>query len=219
MYRGGIPPSSLEVRDTPDHTIPKLTWLQVLIQGPGHAHRIKPANGRHNSNIAPDNAQPSVIAPVDRPSPRPLVQTPNNEQSAHINNWQPKCTEEEQADNFSRQTSPGTDNTSYPSDGKEEYSASGDKRDSAGSHVSKSEYHTVALKNLPERATHRDIAEAVRGGALVDIFLRTRDRTASVTFVDAKAANEYLMYAKRRNVYVLGKPVLIPCHTALPDVC
>ncbi|KAL1952806.1 hypothetical protein VTO42DRAFT_4233 [Malbranchea cinnamomea] len=30
---------------------------------------------------------------------------------------------------------------------------------------------------------------------------------ASVTFADAKAANEYLTYVKRRNVYILGKPI------------
>ncbi|KAL2012702.1 hypothetical protein VTN00DRAFT_227 [Thermoascus crustaceus] len=69
------------------------------------------------------------------------------------------------------------------------------------------EQRTIAIRGLSERTTHHDITEVVRGGALLEIFLRTRDRMASVSFVEGSAAQEFLNYAKRRDVYILGKRV------------
>lgn len=69
------------------------------------------------------------------------------------------------------------------------------------------ENRTVLLKGIPERAIHRDIAAVVRGGALVDIFLRSRDRIASVSFANTKAAQRFFTYAKRNTLFIFDKPV------------
>lgn len=39
---------------------------------------------------------------------------------------------------------------------------------------------TVLLANLPEGTTHQDIVDVVRGGMILDIYLRTHDRAASI---------------------------------------
>ncbi|KAI4275417.1 MAG: hypothetical protein LQ337_003249 [Flavoplaca oasis] len=69
----------------------------------------------------------------------------------------------------------------------------------------KNDQRTVLLQNLPESVTHRDIVDIVRGGLLLDVYLRTQDRSASVSFVDGSAAQAFLSYAKRNGIYVRGR--------------
>ncbi|KAF3034848.1 hypothetical protein E8E11_003103 [Didymella keratinophila] len=61
---------------------------------------------------------------------------------------------------------------------------------------------TILITNLAERTTHKDIAEVVRGGRLLDIFLRN-DRSATVSFVEGAA--DFLTYVKRNDVYLRAK--------------
>ncbi|KAL5114419.1 hypothetical protein ACEQ8H_007674 [Pleosporales sp. CAS-2024a] len=61
---------------------------------------------------------------------------------------------------------------------------------------------TVLISNLSERTTHKDLAAIIRGGRLLDIFLRS-DRTATISFVEGAAA--FLAYAKRTDVYLHSK--------------
>jgi hypothetical protein len=63
---------------------------------------------------------------------------------------------------------------------------------------------TVLITNLSERTTHKDLAGIVRGGRLLDIFLRN-DRSATVSFVEGAA--EFLAYAKRNDIYLHTKRV------------
>lgn len=63
---------------------------------------------------------------------------------------------------------------------------------------------TVLIANLPERTTHKDLAGIIRGGRLLDIFLRN-DRTASISFIEGAA--EFLAYAKRNDIYLHMKRV------------
>jgi hypothetical protein len=63
---------------------------------------------------------------------------------------------------------------------------------------------TVLITNLPERATHRDLCSIIRGGRLLDVFLRN-DRTATISFVEGAA--EFLAYAKRKDIYLHTKRV------------
>lgn len=111
-------------------------------------------------------------------------------------------------DDSSRQGSFDNDNASFPSDDKADSPTTGDGRAiSSRHHVDDIENRTISLKGIPERTTHRDIAAAIRGGALVDIFLRSRERLASVTFAKSKAAQEFFSHAKRQNFYILDRPV------------
>lgn len=63
---------------------------------------------------------------------------------------------------------------------------------------------TVLITNLSDRTTHKDLAGIIRGGRLLDIFLRN-DRTATISFVEGAA--EFLAYAKRNDIYLHTKRV------------
>lgn len=71
----------------------------------------------------------------------------------------------------------------------------------------RAEQRTIVLKNLSERITHKDIVDIIRGGALLDIYLRANERTASVSFVEGAAAQNFMNYAKRNDIYIHGKRV------------
>lgn len=68
---------------------------------------------------------------------------------------------------------------------------------------------TVQLANLAESTTHQDIVDAVRGGMLLDIYLRIHDRTASVSFLDEAQAHAFFRHVKRHDLYIRGKRVEI----------
>lgn len=70
---------------------------------------------------------------------------------------------------------------------------------------------TILLANLPEGVTHTDIADVVRGGMLLDIYVRTHDRTASVSFLEEAAAHDFFRHVKRHDLYIRGKRVRTNC--------
>lgn len=63
---------------------------------------------------------------------------------------------------------------------------------------------TILISNLPERTTHKDLTDIIRGGQLLDIYLRN-DRTACVSFVQGAA--DFLSFAKRQDIYLHTKRV------------
>ncbi|KAF2033592.1 hypothetical protein EK21DRAFT_98020 [Setomelanomma holmii] len=63
---------------------------------------------------------------------------------------------------------------------------------------------TICITNLSERTTHKDFAGIIRGGRLLDIFLRS-DRSATVSFVEGAA--EFLAYTKRKDIYLHTKRI------------
>lgn len=71
----------------------------------------------------------------------------------------------------------------------------------------RNEQRTLLIKNLSDRVTHKDVVDVVRGGALLDVYLRSNDRSASVSFVEGAAAQAFLAYAKRNDIYIHGKRV------------
>ncbi|KAF2191119.1 hypothetical protein K469DRAFT_696858 [Zopfia rhizophila CBS 207.26] len=58
---------------------------------------------------------------------------------------------------------------------------------------------TILITNLSDRTTHKDLTDVIRGGRLLDIFLR-KDRSATISFVEG--AQEFLAYAKRNDIYL-----------------
>lgn len=65
--------------------------------------------------------------------------------------------------------------------------------------------NTLIFRNLPNEATHKDITGVIRGGRLVDIWLRKNERAAAVTF--AEGATEFLAWTRRHDIFILGKRV------------
>lgn len=82
-----------------------------------------------------------------------------------------------------------------------------DDLDRSSQQIPLREQRTVLITNLSERTTHKDLATIVRGGRLLDIFLRN-DRTATISFVEGAA--EFLAYTKRNDIYLHMKRVSYP---------
>ncbi|KAF9697226.1 hypothetical protein EKO04_005008 [Ascochyta lentis] len=61
---------------------------------------------------------------------------------------------------------------------------------------------TILVTNLADRTTHKDLAGVIRGGRLLDMFIRN-DRAATVSFVEGAA--DFLAYVKRNDIYLHAK--------------
>lgn len=61
---------------------------------------------------------------------------------------------------------------------------------------------TVRFSNLAFGTTHADVAAAIRGGQLVDIYLNNRDNTASVSFALEQDARHFYCYAQEHGIYI-----------------
>lgn len=66
---------------------------------------------------------------------------------------------------------------------------------------------TVVLRGLPDWVSHYQITEAIKGGALLHVYLRGREHMVNVSFVEESAAQEFLNYAKTYGIYIAGKRV------------
>ncbi|KAH8424526.1 RNA-binding protein [Aspergillus melleus] len=66
---------------------------------------------------------------------------------------------------------------------------------------------TILIRGLPDRVTHKDLVENMRGGALLHIYLRARERTASISFVEEADAQGFYQHVKDYGFYVAGKRV------------
>lgn len=77
-------------------------------------------------------------------------------------------------------------------------------------HYARAEQRTIVAQNLSDRTTHKDLLQVVRGGTVLDVFLRTNDRNASISFVEGSAAQEFMKYVKRNDIYIHGKRVSWP---------
>ncbi|KAL2256194.1 hypothetical protein VTK26DRAFT_2048 [Humicola hyalothermophila] len=82
---------------------------------------------------------------------------------------------------------------------------------------------TIQLLNLAEGTSHADIVNAVRGGMLLDVFLRTHDRSATVSFLHSADAKKFHDYVRRHDLYIRNKRIdvkwsdrqfLLPGHVA-----
>ncbi len=74
-------------------------------------------------------------------------------------------------------------------------------------HYPKNAKRTVQLCNLPDAVTHADIVDVVRGGMLLDVYLRSNDRTAAVSFLEEDHAQAFFHHVKRNDLYIRGKRV------------
>lgn len=66
---------------------------------------------------------------------------------------------------------------------------------------------TLLLSNLDPMTTHAEVTRAVRGGMLLEVFLRAADRTASVSFLRSADARAWFEHVKRYDLYIRNKRV------------
>lgn len=108
-----------------------------------------------------------------------------------------------------RQYSFGRDDTSFPSElDRDDTSYPPAKPERP--FYNRIEQRTILAQNLSDRTTHKDLANIVRGGAVLDLYLRANERSASISFVEGSAAQEFMNYVKRNDIYIHGKRVSFP---------
>ncbi|KAH6890332.1 hypothetical protein B0T10DRAFT_560849 [Thelonectria olida] len=73
--------------------------------------------------------------------------------------------------------------------------------------LEKNATRTIQLTGLGDGVTHADITAAIRGGQLLDVYCRTRDRIASVSFVYAEDAKAFFARARHSDLYIRGRRV------------
>lgn len=66
---------------------------------------------------------------------------------------------------------------------------------------------SLIFSGLGDATTHADITEAVRGGQLLDVFVKPQDRTATVSFVESADAQAFLDHVLRHDLYIKQKRV------------
>ncbi|KAK3944258.1 hypothetical protein QBC46DRAFT_172450 [Diplogelasinospora grovesii] len=66
---------------------------------------------------------------------------------------------------------------------------------------------TLHLSNLAEGTTHSDIIDVVRGGILLDVFIRSSERSASVSFAYAEDAQGFFNYVRKHDLYIRNKRI------------
>ncbi|KAK5629650.1 hypothetical protein RRF57_005365 [Xylaria bambusicola] len=68
---------------------------------------------------------------------------------------------------------------------------------------------TIAFYGLPTYTTLGDVTSVVRCGRLLDVFLRSAEHTASVSFVREEDAVRFYDHARRNDVYIKNKRVFV----------
>ncbi|CAK7224544.1 hypothetical protein SEUCBS140593_005605 [Sporothrix eucalyptigena] len=66
---------------------------------------------------------------------------------------------------------------------------------------------TLQLVGLPESATLADVAAVVRGGLLVELYIRPQDRAGIVSFAREPDAKAFFDHVKRRDLYIKNKRI------------
>lgn len=66
---------------------------------------------------------------------------------------------------------------------------------------------TILLSGLAEGTTHVDITDAIRGGLLLDVFLRSHDRSVAVSFLHAADARGFFDHVRKNDLYIKNKRV------------
>ncbi|KAI1816817.1 hypothetical protein GGS20DRAFT_583163 [Poronia punctata] len=68
---------------------------------------------------------------------------------------------------------------------------------------------TVTICGIPSSATLADVTGVVRGGQLLDVFLRSVEHLASVSFVREEDATRFYEHAKKNDIYIKDKRVWV----------
>jgi hypothetical protein len=64
---------------------------------------------------------------------------------------------------------------------------------------------TIIIRGLAPFTTLADLAGIIRGGIVLNMHIRSRDRAAIVSFVDPMAAEKFIMHSRRNDIYLKGK--------------
>ncbi|CAF9919173.1 MAG: hypothetical protein HETSPECPRED_003965 [Heterodermia speciosa] len=191
LYRGGIAPETLKILIQGDSGTPQpdgvLDNTSSLTGGDDYLYDSqKPtAPSRQSANIYGSyTGQSAVWSSKEHGSPRS----------------KPKPSF------YGRKYSSGHDENSHPSEpDRDDHSRVLPKPERQ--QYARAEQRSIVAQNLSDRTTHKDLLQVIRGGTVLDIFLRNNERSASISFVEGSAAQDFMNYVRRSDIYIHGKRV------------
>ncbi|PHH79513.1 hypothetical protein CDD82_2334 [Ophiocordyceps australis] len=80
-------------------------------------------------------------------------------------------------------------------------------------HIERKAMRTLIFFNLPDGTTHADITETLRGGLLLDIYIKNRDNTAVVSFLHGADARAFFDHVRHTGLHVKRQRVDVKWHT------
>jgi hypothetical protein len=66
---------------------------------------------------------------------------------------------------------------------------------------------TIILTGLPDHSTHEDITKVVRGGMLLEVYIRSAEHSAHVSFLKPEDAARFHDHSRRNDLYIRNKRV------------
>lgn len=183
-------------------------WWQILIRGEQDTQGT--TNTFYGDVIGPGNEQFTVNQAQDastriNASLSKDLDTPFDFRYATKSPFSKLVTDRK--DNRQRPRSSGHDEAYFPDDIEKDESVSFYTPRSEQPSFSKLDQRTIIFKNISDRTTHQDIVNVVRGGSLLDVYLRSQEKAANVSFVRGSAAQDFMAYVKRNDIYIHGRRV------------
>ncbi|EXK37712.1 hypothetical protein FOXG_09496 [Fusarium oxysporum f. sp. lycopersici 4287] len=87
------------------------------------------------------------------------------------------------------------------------------KRPEVKERFERSAQRSVLLLNVPDGITHGDVAAVIRGGPVLEIFLRSKDNTATVSFLHEADACAFIENCRTAGLYIKDRKI----HTRWSD--
>jgi hypothetical protein len=66
---------------------------------------------------------------------------------------------------------------------------------------------SITISGLSPATTLKDLAKVIRGGTLFELYIRNREMTGHVSFVEPSDAQRFLEYAQSNTIYIRGNQV------------
>lgn len=66
---------------------------------------------------------------------------------------------------------------------------------------------SIQLYNLPDGTAHSDVTAAIRGGLVLDIFLRNWEKSVTVSFLREEDARAFHNHVRKNDLYIKNKRV------------
>ena len=184
--------------------------MDLLINGTNDGTASPDKTTQHSSPLKPApqtwSAQAVPFVPKPRDKILPPVQTDVKSAPYLRQSWQlpnPDCTDCEDFKELNYDDiSPVTlvaDNQQY---GCEDY-----EQDDEEFYDTNHDDRSLVLKGISPFTTLADVLAEIRGGAVLNVYLRPQERTAHVAFVEPIAAEKFLIHSRRTDIYVRGKRV------------
>jgi hypothetical protein len=187
------------------------TTLDVLVHGASKdvASPEKTAQQSTPPKLHPRtwSAQAVPFVPTPREQMLSTVPTRVQPEPHHDKSWQLPSPDSTSPEEFEELNYDGTSTMKTMSGNQQCEYGQDYEQDEGGLHGINHDDRSVVLKGISPFTTTADVLAVIRGGAVLNIFLRPQQRTAHVAFVEPNAAEKFLIHSTRKDTYIKGKRV------------